>query len=258
MDDELFMADSSPSRQENISNTSAIYPQPGNLFYTSQMKSKVLAFHMLKSLMKRISYKYSNRLRLRQTKSLLKWRFSPVIPAPFSNSEHILHAMFANFSMGIKNILKKKFSKWACTYRLHLVMNKRTYNKTRREEAHLSQIGQMNKALTQILNKQAEVEKAISHIVSREKQYKDTIEDLTKTPLLENSDLQRYELVLKELENENQKLRDKLEAVENNVSGFIKEMGNLLENEEVSTPSDDDGLGDSQGRSTRKKKSSIR
>ena len=117
----------------------------------------------------------------------------------------------------------------------------------------------MNKALTQLLNKQTDIEKTISQINVKEKQYKETIEELAKIPLQENNDINKHEIVLKELEKENQSLRDKLEAVENNIGGFIKEMSELLENEgDISIPSDDDGLGDSQGRSTRKKKSNLR
>lgn len=138
-------------------------------------------------------------------------------------------------------------------------MSKLSYNKSKREEAQNSQLFSMNKALTQILNKQADFEKKISQFALKEKNYKETIEELTSIPAKENLDICRYDLVLKELESENQFLRDKLEAVENNISGFIKEMTELLENEEdASLPSDDDGFGDSQARSNRKKGNLIR
>ena len=258
MSDELFMADSSPYRQEVIPSPTLSYPQLQSLFYATNRKSKILAYHMMRSLIKRILNKFSSNLKQALLKSLLTWRYSPVIPRPYTTNEQKLTAMFFILSLSLQTTLKKSFSKWLCFYKLKLIIGKRTYSKSRREEAHMSQLGQMNKALNQILIKQSEVEKAISQILSREKQYKDTIDDLARVPVQEQLDLTRQELLLKELEAENQALRDKLEAIESNVNGFIREMGGLLENEDdVSVPSDDDGVGDSQGRSTRKKRSNF-
>ena len=90
----------------------------------------------------------------------------------------------------------------------------------------------MNALMNQLLNKQAEMEKNIFEISIRERQYKDTIDELAKVPLQDNSDINRYELLLRELEIENQTLKDKLQAVENNIGSFISDMSELIKNEE--------------------------
>ena len=100
----------------------------------------------------------------------------------------------------------------------------------------------MNALMNQLLNKQAEMEKNIFEISIRERQYKDTIDELAKVPLQDNSDINRYELLLRELEIENQTLKDKLQAVENNIGSFISDMSELIKNEENNKePCEDNG-----------------
>lgn len=257
MDDELFMADSSPSKPEESLSSIPHNQSFTNLFYCPNSKTRVVAYCMLRSLLKRVAYKHSAYIKFRKCKVFLRWRYSASIASVYPLTEQKLNSMFSNFVAAVKSNLKRFLFIWARKVRnpIHNLQSRHEYNKNRREEAHSSQLAQMNKALTQILNKQSELEKAITMIAAKEKGYKEAIEELNRPPQNDTIDLSRHEALLRELEGENQNLRDKLEAVENNVSGFIKEMSELLENDEDnSLPSDDDGLGDSQGRSTRKKR----
>jgi hypothetical protein len=242
MDDELFMADPQPKPEESSVRISA-FPYPTIIFYSSNKKCKIIAYHMLKSILKRLYLKLSSNYYRIKLKSFLNWKLFLPDPELFSVSEQKVFTMIANFSNVFSLLLKKSFSKWVYNHRTQNIISKYAYNKLRREEAHSVQITQMNKALTQVLNKETEIEKNIALIASREKVYKETIKELINNPVENQQDIQKHEIFLKELELENQNLRDKLEAVENNVNVFIKEMGEVLENEEdLSVPSDDDGM----------------
>ena len=72
MDDELFMADSSPSKHEESSSGTLLCPQFGQLFSSSLGKSKLLSYHMLKSILKRLIYKYSTTHKQKKLKILLR------------------------------------------------------------------------------------------------------------------------------------------------------------------------------------------
>ena len=257
MDDELFLADSSPSKPAESSSTSNPARSLSNLFYTGSSKSKTVAFHMLRTAVKKIVFKFSGFLKYKKLKFLIRWKYSRPSPAKYVSIETKLKAMILDLNSSYAIILKKSLNDWSRYNKTTAMLKKFEYNKNRREEAHHQQKSQMNKALTQILNKQAELEKNIAALTAKEKGYKEAIEELNRLPPQENIEITRQEMLLKELENENQTLRDKLEAVENNVAGFIKEMSELLEEDERFAPSDDDGLGDSQGKVIRKKRSNI-
>ena len=59
MDDELFMADSSQFKPEESSSDTILMPHFGQLFNSTSSKSRLIAYHMLKSLLQRILYKYA-------------------------------------------------------------------------------------------------------------------------------------------------------------------------------------------------------
>jgi hypothetical protein len=257
MDDELFLADSSPSKPAESFSTSNPARSYSNLFYTGSSKSKTVAFHMLRTAVKKILLKSSSFNKFLKLKFLIRWKFSRPAPVMFVSIESKIKAMVLNFSAVIFISLKKSLHSWARVNKTFNLSKKHEFSKSRREEVHLQQKAQMNKALTQILNKQAELEKNIATLTAKEKGYKEAIEELNRIPPQDNQENARLQVLLKELENENQMLRDKLEAVENNVAGFIKEMSELLEEDERFAPSDDDGLGDSQGKVVRKKRSNL-
>ena len=72
MDDELFMADSSPSKPEEALGKEQNYPPISQMFYSNNKKCKIVAYHMLKSILKRISYKYSCNFSSKKLKSFLR------------------------------------------------------------------------------------------------------------------------------------------------------------------------------------------
>lgn len=149
---------------------------------------------------------------------------------------------------------KRLFYDWNTKAKAKTALLKLETTKIRREAAHQSQLSQMNKMVSQLISKQSELEKQINSQLAREKKYKEAIAELKSAapePKLEKS---RNELLLRELERENQNLRDKIEAIENNVNSFIKEMSGLIEaSDELGLLSDDDGMGDSPQKSLKKR-----
>ena len=258
MDDELFLADSSPSKPAESSSFSGQIKSFSNLFCTSSSKSRTVAFHMIRNAVKKILFKFQTLLKFQKARYLIRWKHSRPSQHLYDPHDSKLKSLFYTLCSFRKFCLKKSISAWSTYNRLILIQKKHDLNKTRREDSHSQQKGQLNKALTQILNKQTELEKNISALAAKEKGYKEAIEELNRLPPQDNTELLRQEALLRELEAENHMLRDKLEAVENNVAGFIKEMSELLEgDEERFVPSDDDGFGDSQGKVIRKKRSNI-
>lgn len=258
MDDELFLADSSPSKPAESSSFSGQMKSYANLFCTSSSKSRTVAFHMIRNAVKKILFKFQTHLKYQKSKYLIRWKHRRPSQHLYTLNDSKLKSLLYTLSSFHKQSLKKSISAWSTSTRLKSIQRKYDSNKARREDSHSQQKAQLNKALTQILNKQTELEKSISALAAKEKGYKEAIDELNRLPPQDNTELLRQEALLRELEAENQMLRDKLEAVENNVAGFIKEMSELLEgDEERFAPSDDDGFGDSQGKVIRKKRSNI-
>lgn len=258
MDDELFLADSSPNRPEESSSFSGQIKSYSNLFFTASSKSRTVAFHMIRNAVKKIIFKFQSVFKYQKAKYLIRWKYSRPAPIQYTSHESKIKSLIYTLKSFHKYQTKKSISQWLTKNTLQSIQKKFDSNKFRREESHSQQKAQLNKALTQILNKQSELEKNISTLVAKEKGYKEAIEELNRLPQQDNTELLRQESLLHELEAENQMLRDKLEAVENNVAGFIKEMSELLEgDDERFAPSDDDGFGDSQGKVVRKKRSNI-
>ena len=123
----------------------------------------------------------------------------------------------------------------------------------RREEAHSAQLIQVNRVIGQLQIKQTETDKNIENIAAKGKKYREAIEEIGKTVSVSNGEVSKYQEVLRKLEIQNENLKDKLEVVENNLNGFIRDMSGVLENNNEDF-SDDDGMDGFALKSMRKKR----
>jgi hypothetical protein len=253
MDDELFMADSSFSRPEESSIATPTLQSFSHFFTPRNPNSRLIAFHMMRSLAKRLAFRYSANLRTFKLRYFYYWRFRKTTVHEYPTVDMKVSVLAANLAFCMQMVLKKYLEKWTRKLRIRAVREQRENAVKKREEIHHAQISQMNRTLAQILSRKGEVEKAIAGMMSKEKEYQDTIAELIRIPEQEKGEVARNERLLKELQDENMSLKEKLEAVENNVNGFIKEMAGLLENE--GSPSDaSDGEGEIKIKYVNKKK----
>eukprot|EP00358_Blepharisma_japonicum_P007197 CAMPEP_0202944538 /NCGR_PEP_ID=MMETSP1395-20130829/5372_1 /ASSEMBLY_ACC=CAM_ASM_000871 /TAXON_ID=5961 /ORGANISM="Blepharisma japonicum, Strain Stock R1072" /LENGTH=141 /DNA_ID=CAMNT_0049643491 /DNA_START=356 /DNA_END=778 /DNA_ORIENTATION=- len=103
----------------------------------------------------------------------------------------------------------------------------------------------MTQELSNLQEKQKELESLVRDFKTKENQYKDQINDLKAGRVQNAAAIERSrkltqekeeELIerIEDLREENAQLSEKLAAVENNVTTFIQEMGTLLEASEES------------------------
>jgi hypothetical protein len=256
IDDELFLADCASSRIEKNSS--------GTVYSTSFMQRSIkhsssgnlLAYHMLKALLLRLLYGRAKNIQRIKFKRFTAWRFMKSECDEYSPEETKVYNMIANIKTALRRSVKKYFAAWARNSKFLAIDSKYLLRKSRKEETHISQLAQIHKALSQLQNKSNETEKNIDQLATKEKKYKEVLENIAKSQIFNNSEINKYLETLRKLELENENLKDKLEAVENNVTGFIKDMSGVLENDE-DIFTDDDGRQDFQLKSTRKKKLSI-
>lgn len=254
-DDELFMGEGSSFRVEKSSNGSLYSGSFMQQSAKSSSNSNVLAYYMLKSLLLRLSFLRAKSLKLKKFRALTKWRYPPSSEFTYNLSEKTLNSMVANLNSARKILIQKYFLSWKITSVLISTKSKFSSRKGRREEAHSAQVVQINRVLNQMQVKKTETEKFLDTTNEREKKLKETVDGLQKT--LGNSiEIAKYHEIFKKLQIENENLKDRLEAVQNNVGIFIKEMNTVLVPEDE-VYSDDDGVEDSHFKTMRKKKSSM-
>ena len=105
--------------------------------------------------------------------------------------------------------------------------------------------------------KKIEIIKHIKVLSAKEEKNKETLEVINKHAKANSIEINKNEDLLKKLEIENENLKDKLDVVENNICGFIKEMTMAFENDDTQINDDDDGTDDFNSKITRKKKLSL-
>ena len=110
------------------------------------------------------------------------------------------------------------------------------------EVVHQFELDEMNKELKHVQQKQTELQSIMINLRERELEYVGIIEDLNsqrleryskneKSRLRSNEREDEIKERILELKDENSKLKEKLQNVENNVTLFIKSMAYLLEHE---------------------------
>ena len=104
--------------------------------------------------------------------------------------------------------------------------------------------------------KKIETEKNLKIFSVKEEKNKEILEGIQKSVKDNGVENYKNKEILKRLEYENENLKDKLEAVECNMYGIIKEMTYVLENDENHIH-DDDGADDFNFKSARKKKINL-
>ncbi|CAG9328013.1 unnamed protein product [Blepharisma stoltei] len=269
IDDELFMAgSSSPSKEQKPATpVETFQSSPFALSTTPKTKlnkakqeefkrnTQTFAGHMLQSLIVQISRTLKKAKKGTLLGGFMKWKIRAnsayaaeklkknEIKGKIKNKIVLLINQYRNSRIFIK---RKAFFDWALKSKAKSQLLKLETNKIRQEEAHQAKLAQMNRMVSQLISKQCELEKQINSQLAREKKYKEAITELKAAVPEQKIEKSKNELVLRELERENQNLRDKLEVIENNVDGFIKEMSGLIEaGDEMAMISDDDGMGDS-------------
>ena len=253
MDDELFLADCTSSQNDKSSNDNTYPASFINHSKRSSTNCNTLAYFMLKSLLLRLLYNRKKYITEAKGRALFRWKCLP----PESPEQNEAMSRISNMVFYLKSALalpmKRHLLRWAENSRTIALYSKYDARKHRREEAQSAQLIQINRVIGQLQIKQNENDKNIENCAAKEKKYRETIEEMGKSVSVGNGEISKYQEIFRKLEIQNENLKDKLEAVENNVTGFIREMSGVLVNNNEDF-SDDDGMDDFPLKSLRKKR----
>lgn len=241
-DDELGMADHSPTPSQPMSDISPNYSPFSSSSdkpnYTSK-NVELFAAHVMKGMLQGLLNSSLVSKMLKKKLALNIWRKNM---QEVTSSKHLKETeaeskMFLSLKKLLETtskfrscIVKKKFYDWVNFVVLHKLKEHRDKELSKLDNMYTREVSEINKQMSVSRKKQSEIENIIAYQSEKEHKYVRTIEELSNQPKKQNE--QTKTKIIKELERENQLLRNKIEAVEKNINCFISEMSSLIEQEE--------------------------
>ena len=133
-----------------------------------------------------------------------------------------------------KRRIKRALMKWKLFKLIKGNEGSFTASKNQEEKTHRQNLNKITSQVNSLMTKQTELEKQISYMMQKERSYQQEIEALKSSNNYSSSfsspDKSAEQTLLK-LERENQELIERIEATESNISGFMKEMSGILDEE---------------------------
>ena len=206
----------------------------------------ILAFYMLRFLIGRLMYNKTRFLKNLKFRALVKWRYVVNVGEEYDSNEVIVQRFLSVVSKYFKSIIKKRLMKWVEFTRFSVLSSKFVRMKVKRDEAHNEQVKQIKRIIAQVQMKKLENENSLSS----ERKHKESQEKSSK--LKTGSDSKKSIESLKKLTQENDDLKNTLEALSKNISILLQEMGGVLDFEDQ-----ENGLEESGFRTSRRKKLSC-
>lgn len=203
----------------------------------------ILAYYMLRFLLSRLLYNKTRYLKTLKFRALTRWKYyCPQVPE-HPIDELLLKSLIRLLKKALKLAYKKALMKWFQITKLAKIQSKFQRKKTRKAELHNGQVQQMKRVLTQMNLKKAETEKGVNNSGNYEKRVKSGM----------NGKDRRGNETLRKLVQENEDLKDTLEALNISVNGLVKEVSEVLRSK-ARGEGGDEGLEESQLRTSRRKK----
>ena len=249
--DELFLADCTPSKFDVDDSASLYSASFMDRSHKNNSNCGILAFYMLKFLIGRLMYNKTRYLKQLKFRALVRWRYFVPVVEEFHVNEVVVQKFLKVVLKYFKCIIKKRLMKWVEFTRFSAFSAKFLRRKIRRGEAHNGQVRQTKRVIAQIQMKKSETEREFESSLCNERKLKESQEKPSK--LKSASDSKKSRESLKKLMQENDDLKNTLEALSNNVSILLKEMGGVLGFDEQ-VLEQENGLEDSGLRTSRRKK----
>jgi hypothetical protein len=250
--DELFLADCTPSNFD-LEDSDSMYSAS---FMDRSRKNNpncgILAFYMLKFLVGRLLYNKIRYLKNLKFRALVKWKYWVPHESELEISELIIQKAFKVALRYFKSVLKNRWMKWVKFTRLAAVFAKFRRRKCRRDEIHNGQVKQVKRVIAQITLKKSETERDLESSVVNERKLKEIFEKNGKGVKSLN-EVKKNKMALKKVMQENEDLKDTLEAINLNVGNLLKDMGGVMGYED-NHADQESGLEESQLRTSRRKK----
>ena len=207
----------------------------------------ILAYYMLKFLLSRLLYNKTRYLKTLKFRALTRWKyFCPQVPE-HAVDELLIKTLEKVLKKALKLAYKKALMKWVLVTKLSKVYSKFQRKKARKGEIHNGKVQQMKRVLTQMHLKKTEMEKEVDGLANFEKKLK----------IVKNGKNKRGNEVFRKLVQENEDLKDTLEALNIRVNGLVKEVSEVLRSKGragAAPGGGDEGLEESQMRTSRRKK----
>lgn len=218
----------------------------------SNSNSGLLAFYMLKFLLGRLLYSKGRYLKTLKFRALIRWKYFIPKIQEHPIDELILKNSIKTLKKSLKLALKKSFIKWFQSAKILKMSSKFQHKKSKKQEIHNGQVMQMKRVLTQMHLKKAEAERELEHSVHNEKKIKEVNGKSMKSIKRKKTGNEALRKVIQE----NEDLKDKLEVLHLSVNELVRDVSMVLKSEVKDRDGhrNDDGLEESQLRTSRRKK----